>query len=418
MVGFQGGGGRERRQVTVSEAELADPPAARLSARRWSFLTRMDVWILSVFGLWLALVLIGLFVALHVLEPHLSLHNGFRTVVVNSDAGWLREIDVLGYQWNGNAGFASDIAFLPVYPLVVAGFHSLGLGWNGACFLVSVLCQGATLVLLGRLLASTGATRRQIRWSIGFALVYPAALFAVTGFGTTMLNLCVVGAVLLHRRGHDTWAFAVAGVATGLYYTGLAVPVALVVAQWRSGGLAPMASWRGVGRILLGFSAVIGYMAYLWARFGNPFASLADQRAWIGTPSIGTILKHAVTLHPVVEGFLGYIAHRQEPDLSHLFDAPFLLVLVIAALWLLFGRHGIETWLLAVGGLIILYQSTAAGYPFGVIRLAYPFFIVLPMNPRVRALIGRVRWTLLPYLGCLAISCYWITILAQRLYTD
>ncbi|MGH8995711.1 MAG: hypothetical protein ACRDYB_06730 [Acidimicrobiales bacterium] len=405
--------------MTLTETEGAAGPSASTPTRsaRWSFLTRMDLWVLAVFGIWLVLVLVGLFVALHVLEPRLSLHDGFRTVVVNSDAGWLREINVLGYQWNGNANVASDIAFLPVYPLVVAAVHALGLGWNGACFLVSVVCQGVTLLLLGRLLTTTGATARQIRWAIGFALVYPAALFAVTGFGTTMLNLCVVGALLLHRRGHRTGAFVVAGLATGLYYTGLAVPVALVVAELRARGTRSVVSLPGVGRVLLGFSGVIGYMAYLWARFDNPFASLAVQKAWTGTASFGTVLTHAVTLSPVAQGFLGYISQRQEADLSHLFDAPFLLLLVIAAVWLLLGRHGIETWLLAAGGLLVLYNSAKAGYPFSVIRLAYPLFIVLPMNPRVRGLMDRVTWTV-PSLGCLAISCYWITILARRLFTD
>ncbi len=366
---------------------------------------------------WLVLVLVGLFVALHVLEPRLSIHDGFRTVVVNSDAGWLREINVLGYQWSGNANVSSDVAFLPLYPLVVGALHAFGLGWNGASFLVSVLCQAATLVLLGRLLTESGATRRQVRWAIGFALFYPAALFAVTGFGTTMLGLCVVGALLAYRRGHRNVAFACAGAATGLYYTGLAVPVALIVAEIRTRGARSILSLPGVGRVLLGFAGLIGFMSYLAGRFGDPLASIADQRAWTGNTSIWSVLWHAVTLSPVPNGVLGYIAQRQEANLSHALDAPFLLLVVVVALWMLSGRHGIETWLLAGGAALVLYNSAKAGYPFSVIRLAYPFFIVLPMHPRVRGLMDRVTWTI-PYLGCLAISCYWITVLAQRLFTD
>lgn len=393
----------------------------RTATSAWTWLRRLwtplDAWILAVLAAWLVLVLVGLFVALHVLEPRLSIHDGFRTVVVNSDAGWLREINVLGYQWSGNANVSSDVAFLPLYPLVVGALHAFGLGWNGASFLVSVLCQAATLVLLGRLLTESGATRRQVRWAIGFALFYPAALFAVTGFGTTMLGLCVVGALLAYRRGHRNVAFACAGAATGLYYTGLAVPVALIVAEIRTRGARSILSLPGVGRVLLGFAGLIGFMSYLAGRFGDPLASIADQRAWTGNTSIWSVLWHAVTLSPVPNGVLGYIAQRQEANLSHALDAPFLLLVVVVALWMLSGRHGIETWLLAAGAALVLYNSAKAGYPFSVIRLAYPFFIVLPMHPRVRGLMDRVTWTI-PYLGCLAISCYWITVLAQRLFTD
>jgi len=360
---------------------------------------------------------LALLAALHLLEPQLSVHEGFKTVVVNSDAGWLREIDVLGYRWNGNPTTTADIAFLPLYPLVVRGVHALGLGWNGAACLVSVVCQGATLVILGRLLRDGGATTRQLGWAIGFALVYPAALYAVTGYGTTMLSLCVVGALRAHQRGRRTLAFAFAGAATGLYYTGIAVPVALVVAEWRDRGWRALASRGGVARVGLGLSGLVGFMAYLGVRFGDPLASIQDQRAWIGTPSIGTVLWHAITLSPVSDGVLDYIGQRQQAALAHAVDAPFLLVLVVAALWLLTGRHGVETWLVAVGAAVILYQSASAGYPFGVIRLAYPFFLVLPLNPRVRWLMDRVSWVV-PYLGCLAVSGYWVTVLAQRLYTD
>jgi len=273
------------------------------------------------------------------------------------------------------------------------------------------------LVLLGRLLIACEATRRQVKWAIGFALVYPAALFAVTGFATSMLGLLVVGALLAYRRGHVTAAFVIAGLATGVYYTGLALPAALVVAEVRARGSRAVLSAAGVGRMALGVSGVVGFMIYLGVRFHRPFASLAVQQAWTGTAPWATVLRRMVTLSPVPNGPLDYIGQRQLADLSHLLDAPFLLLLVVVALWLLCGRHGIEAWLVAGGAALVLYNSAKAGYPFSVIRLSYPFWLVLPMNARFRALMDRITWTL-PYLGCLAISCYWLTLLAQRLFTD
>src|SRR5579872_6614313 len=108
--------------ITPDIEAVRRPLPSRLGTRLAPLSLRpMDWWILGAFALWLIVVLIGLFVALHELAPQLSLHNGFRTVVVNSDAGWLREIDVLGYRWSGNPNVTSDIAFLPLYPLVVHG---------------------------------------------------------------------------------------------------------------------------------------------------------------------------------------------------------------------------------------------------------------------------------------------------------
>lgn len=411
--------GEARLLMAVKEAHdqtmFGRPRAVQLVVRLR--LTPLDRWILVVFLAWLALVLVGLFIALHVLEPHLSIHSGFRTIVVNSDAGWLREIDVHGYQWTGNSSVTSDVAFLPLYPLVVAGVHSLGLGWNGAAFSVSVLCQGITLLVLGRLLTDAGATMRQSKWAIGFALVYPAALLAVTGFGVTMLGMFVVSALHLYRRGHKTAAFVCGGACTALYYTGLAVPAALAWAELRSGGWRSVVSPRFIGRCLLGVTGMLGFFAYLAERFHDPFASLADQRAWIGTASFGSMLWHAVTLSPVANGVLDYVAQRQEADLSQLIDAPFLLLMVVAVVWLLSGRHGIETWLLVAGTAVVLYTSATVNRPFSVVRLSYPFWIVLPMNPRLRALTDRLTWSL-PYLGCLAVTGWWIVVLAQRLFTD
>jgi hypothetical protein len=402
--------------MTVQEVESPATRGRSGPALR-SFFTLLDLWIVGCFLLWLAFVLVGLFIALHVLEPRLSLHNGFRTVVVNSDAGWLREIDVHGYQWSRNASVQSDVTFLPLYPLVVAGVHALGLGWNGAAFLVSVLCQGATLLVLGRLLVDAGATPRQVKWAIGFALFYPAALFAVTGFGTTMLGMFVVSALFLYRRGHRTAAFACAGACTALYYTGLAVPAALAWAELRHRGWQSILSPKGIGRCLLGVSGLLAYMVYLANRFHNPFAWLADQRAWAGTAPFGSVLWHALTLSPVARGVLDYIAQRQEVNLTQLLDAPFLLLMVIAVAWLLSGQHGIETWLLVGGAAVVVYASAYVNHPVSVVRLSYPFWVVLSMNPRFRTLTDRITWTV-PYLGCLGISCWWITVLVQRLFTD
>ena len=400
----------------ASHSHPAHARAGRPSLRP-SFLTELDVWILTCYTVWLVVVGIALAIALHVLAGHLSVHAGFKQVVVNTDAGWLREIDVLGYRWNGNPSITSDIAFLPIYPLVVGIVHAMGLGWNGSAFLVSVVCQVVTLLLLGRLLVGSGASYRQVRWVIGFALLYPAALFAVTGYGTTMLGMLMVGAVLAYRRGHRTWAFLVAGLAAGVYYTGLAVPVALVVAELRSRGVRSVLSPSGIGRMFLGVSTVLGFFVYLGDRFHNPFASISVQQAWTGTASIGSTLERVLTLSAVPNGVLGYIGQRQEPALIHMLDTPFLLLLVIATVWLFLGDHKIETWLLAVGAALILYQSAKVNYPYSVTRLAYPFWLFLPMNVRVRRLMDRVTWTV-PYLGCLAISCYWVTLLAQRLYTN
>lgn len=404
-------------RVPLATGELTADPARRTARRPVPAPTDLDRWILACFVAWLIVVGIGLFVCLRVFAPSLSLHQGFRNIVVNSDAGWLRQIDVRGYQWTGSTNVTSDIAFLPLYPMVVGALHALGLGWNGSAFLVSALCQGLMLVLLGRLLVASQASTAQVKWAIGFALLYPAALFAVTGFATSMLGLLVVGALLAHRRGHVTLAFVVAGLATAVYYTALALPVALVVAEVRARGVRAVLSPLGVGRMLLGVSGVVGFMVYLGARFHHPFASLAVQQAWTGTASLGTVLRRMVTLSPVPNGVLGYIGQRQLADLSHLLDAPFLLLLIVAAVWLLSGRHGIETWLLAGGAALVLYNSAKAGYPFSVIRLSYPFWLVLPMNARFRGLLDRLSWAI-PYLGCLAISCFWLTLLAQRLFTD
>jgi hypothetical protein len=363
---------------------------------------------LAAFGIWFLLLAIGLEIAMRVVAPQLSFREAFDRLVLNGDAGWLRDIDVVGYQWNGNRLLANNIAFLPLYPALVWVFHWVFVSWNVAAFILSMTCEAATVVLLGRLMATVGASRRQSAWAVALALTYPAALFSFTGYGTSLLSLLFVASLLAYKRDHRTLAFCLAGLATAVYYPGFALPVGLVLAELQSRrwhALRP----AGVARVLLGFSGYLAFMVYLAARFRSPFASILDQQAWIGSTPLLTTLRRVVTMSPIANGILGLVRWPVEANTMHFLDVPFLVAMIVVAVWLLLDDRGVEVWVFALGALVMLYQAGSADYPFSIIRLSYPFWIILPMHVRFRALMDRVGW-LWPLTGCATVMGIWIAL--------
>ena len=364
---------------------------------------------LCAFGIWFLVLATGLEVATHIVAPQLSLREGFDRLILNGDAGWLRSIDVGGYQWNGNRLLANNAAFLPLYPILVWVLHWVFVSWNVTAFVLSIGCEAAMVVLLGRLMDTVGASRRQSVWAVAFALVYPAALFSFTGYGTSLLSLLVVGSLLSYRRGRPTLAFCLAGLATAVYYPGFALTLGLIAAELRS------RRWRavsplGVARWAAGFGGYLAFMVYLAARFGSPMASVLDQQAWIGSTSLGTTLRRVLTMSPVANGILGLVRWPVEANTMHFLDVPFLVAMIVVALWLvLSGELGVEVFVFVLGALVILYQAGSADYPFSIIRLSCPFWIIVPMHARFRHLMDRIGW-LWPFAGCATVMGIWIAL--------
>jgi len=377
-----------------------------------------DAVVAGVYLAWLALTLVVVLALAGGAAPHQSVGQNLSRLVNSWDGAWYRSIAASGYQWNGDPAVQQNVNFLPGYPLAVRAVHALGLGsYTAAEVLVASACQLASLLVLARLFRASGAEERQVRWAAALAAVYPAALFSLRAYATSMCALAVAASVLAFVRGRRGWAFAVAGLASAVEPTCWVLPLALAWAEMRSGPRGP--GWLGrLGlRLAAGYWGLAAYCAYLWARFGSPAIKFEDLRSWVGHTPLRTMLHHLVTLSFVPGTVANWVGRGGHAYLADLLDVVFLLALAGVVLWLASGEHGLETTLAGLGGLLVAVQAAQENLPVSVIRLSAPFWMVLPMHPRVRAALGRLRW--LPVAGAfVAVGLLWCSWWAQLWWTN
>lgn len=251
-------------------------------------------WPLLVFGLWLLTLvllssLITAFSDRHINPLHLFNYW---------DNGWYQTIVQDGYHIT--PGQQSNVAFFPLYPLLVKAVTAMGLSVVQAGVTVSLISFAAALVTTFALVRKrVGSKEAQITclllaffpFSFFFGLLYTEALF-----------LLLVVATLLFLDTHKWWPAAIAaGLAGATRVTGLLLLVVVIGTYLDSCGKL---SWRNAMRALgLGVVSSLGmlaYMGYLQKRFGDALAFFHVQQYW---PGRGNGLDGlVVVLHRLKEG--------------------------------------------------------------------------------------------------------------------
>ncbi len=211
------------------------------------------------------------------------------------DAGWYDSIATRGYGWAGAGHGEQNIAFMPLWPLVLRGIYALsGHGAVGRAAVVAVTASLACLsiLLFGRLAVRVLPTRQAAGWATAFYALSPAASFMLQSYPTALMN-CLATACLLAitRRRYGT-AAVVAGLATaaGPLMAALSVTVILAVLldpDWRARpvlfGRRPALPWRAAAMLVAGLSGwgLAVFLLWSWAALGDPLAFVAAQSAWV-----------------------------------------------------------------------------------------------------------------------------------------
>ena len=204
------------------------------------------------------------------------------------DVNWFSDIATRGYRAMSHVVDGNQLhdgtAFPPAMPLLMRAGAAIGLPTAVSGLLISAACLVVALALLYSLVrdeyeASTA------RWTLGFLLVYPFALFLGTGYAESLVLLGTVGACLAARRRGWWLAGVLVGVAllAKIVFILLLVPLSLEAVEWR-GGLALTLDRRRAARLLaLWVPALLmlgAWVLYLQAEFGQPLRFLAAQQGW------------------------------------------------------------------------------------------------------------------------------------------
>ena len=322
------------------------------------------------------------------------------------DGRWYREIAASGYHWDAVEGqkwlHYSDAAFFPLYPLIERLAARLpGGGSEGGLSLLSLifgLWSGLAFSAFARRILPEPAAWRA-------ALIYacwPAGCFYWMGYPTGLINLCAIHCLWLYAEKRPWRAALWCGIGTAAAPTVVFVAAALCIDRgfaWLKAG-APRQRLMGlIGFGLLSVGGLIGFVAFLWWRFGDPLVFLKAQDAW--SPPRSLVAQAVIVFNPlhylyavhsaggavrglIWRGFGTYAVGREQVNLAFQLllglAGLLLFALTIALGWRRLRARGVMGASLAI---LLGYLWFAASTPINLLcclRLCFPalaLFLVL-----------------------------------------
>ena len=389
----------------------------------------------AVFVAWLAVVGALTFVEARLSGVETGARAELKVVVASWDAHWLQAIARSGYSWDPHLTTGQTPNFLPLYPLLERAVHAAtGLSWTVTELVVSLVLQYAFLVVVAAILVvperppegpPTHRRRRPKRPSyhvLVLAAAYPASLFALQGYATSLVMVLEALAILAFVRRRTTGAYLWAGIACAADPSALALPIGFALTQW-----AQSRQWsfpvrpRQLGREMLGVGGFLATMVYFGVAFHDPLAKFQAGQAWFPKRTAGQVLSSLVSFRAVRVGlssWTGVLDHAR--NLSYGLDSVVAIVLVALVLvaWV---RSGVcwQVVVPAVGVLPLLVQSAEYGSSYGITRLSYPLWLALGLSPWAKRSLESRRWlfVLVLALEC-AVTVAWAHFLVEGRWLD
>ena len=203
------------------------------------------------------------------------------------DAGWFLRVATDGYPHGYTYDLAgqlqgNELAFFPVYPMLIRGLAALGPSPQTAAIAVSWLASIAAAIALH--LLGTTLYGRRVGWalvaiccsapvSVVFSMAYSEGIF-----------LALVAGMLVAAHRRVWWAAGLLGLAAALTRpTGAAAALALAVAALLALRGSREKAWQPLGAAALALASVPALLAWVGWRVGDPAAWFRIQAAGWGT---------------------------------------------------------------------------------------------------------------------------------------
>ncbi len=207
------------------------------------------------------------------------------------DGGWFLRVAINGYPRGYAYGAdgrleANELAFFPVYPMLIRGVSALGLAPGSAAIAVSWLASVGAAVALH--LLGTSLHGRRAGWAL-VAICCSAPVSVVLSMAYSEgLFLALVAGMLVAAHRRVWWAAGLLGLGAALTRpTGAAAAVALAVAAALAvrdrAGSGRGGTWQPVVAALVALAGVPAYLGWVALRVGDPDAWFRIQTAGWGT---------------------------------------------------------------------------------------------------------------------------------------
>lgn len=246
----------------------------------------------AVFLVWLGFLVCVVYFA----GALVNVQPPWREATSNWDTGWYLTIINDGYQMPASA--ETNLAFFPLYPLIVGAIAELGVDPIAAGVAISLACFLGALFLLRKLLAEK-LSEEIARHTLLLLVFWPFSFFFGLVYTESLFLLLVVGAFFFAHRERWWLAGLCAAGAGATRAVGVFVAVAVVLTYfdrvWKP-TLESTAKLVAVGSV--GVSGLVAFMIYLESHTGNFLAFLEAQKFWpnrmngvVGLRSIPTTLE-------------------------------------------------------------------------------------------------------------------------------
>ncbi len=220
------------------------------------------------------------------------------------DSDWYDSIARQGYSWHPANGQAENIAFFPLWPMILYAISLVtgdGYAYRVCVFMVTASIGFASVFAFGRLSREL-LPPATARWAIAFYAFNPAANFLFRSYPVGLINLLAALCLyeLLKRRYWQ--AAALGGLASGAGPLAVCLSIAVIFAaafDLQTGVPALFrnkrlfyrnAGWL-VGIGLVSLSGLIAFCGWsVWA-FHDPAPFIAAQRSWgMGLPFLKRVV--------------------------------------------------------------------------------------------------------------------------------
>jgi hypothetical protein len=357
---------------------------------------RLDGSLVALFVASRLLIVIAAFVAEALIPRNPLLDPGADGPILRSLTSWdgwyylgiVRD----GYQADPVSGAYSNIAFPPLYPMLV---RLLSFPIKGSEGIVAILVSNVAFLIALGLLVRLGTPylgRRRSTMAAGLLVIYPFASVFAMAYTESLFLLLMVAAFLAAERGHRAWAGIFLALTVLCRLQGIALVLPLAIVMLRQDGWRPRAS---LGWLLLGPLAAAAFLGYIATVTGTPTAFLDAQQAWgregIGGAPAGT------TIGAMFSPYQGALV-------AILAASTFLLVFVRV------DRIRAEYWLVPVLFIAAELSSGSLEAVGRITMLAFPFVWILANR---RSIFARRAWPavsigLFAIIAVLQFGGYWV----------
>jgi hypothetical protein len=311
------------------------------------------------------------------------------------DAWWYLSVVDRGYWFDPHG--QSNVAFFPLFPLLIGGLTALG---GNPVVAGLVLANGAALGLVValwawmRTVAGPEAAERAARW----VAVFPFSFFFHTVYAESLFFLLVALSLLADARRRCLMAGVLGGLAAATRPMGVLLLPAYAWPVWQAwrGGRRP--GWATLGRLGLIPAGLAAYAGYLWMRFGDPLVFLRAHATGWEVRAGWDLAGYQSGAAGILKRGLRVQSYAQLVDLLNILLPLGFLLLAVVVFRRLGAAPGIYTALAVLVGVLFAPESTGRE-----LLAAVPAFGAMGMLDRGGGLGEGVRMVAF---GCLLVLLF------------